>query len=105
MGRWLKNLEETAKAELTKLTQSSVGFVSTNLESLHKNIIEEISMIDFVKKCCGKLPVEAQQVINGLLSSNDEQDIVNGNVLAESLYLHIELWLQADQPYYSGKIR
>ena len=50
-----------------------------------------------------ELPVEAQQVIDGLLSSDDERDIINGNVPVESLRLHIELWIKAGKPHYSDK--
>lgn len=59
--------------------------------------------MDAVKKCCEGLPVEAQQVIDGLLSSDDEQDIINGEVPVESLSLHIKLWVKAGKPHYSGK--
>jgi hypothetical protein len=103
MGRWLKKLESMSTTEPTKLTQhTSVGFVSTSAGHLHKNITEK-GLIDVVKKCCGGLQVDAQQVIDGLLSSDDEQDIINGNTPVESLRLHIELWIKAGKPHYSGK--
>ena len=103
MGRWLKKLEGMDKSELTKLTQSSVGFVSTTSEHFDKNNAEIFELISFVEKCCVNLQVEPQQVIDGLLSIDDEQDIINGDTPAESLRLHIELWISAGKPHYSGK--
>lgn len=103
MGRWLKKLDSVSTGS-TKLTQpTSVGFVSTTSENSHKNIEEKIGLVDVVKKCCDGLSVEAQQVIDGLLSSDDEQDIINGDVPVESLRLHIKLWVEAGKPHYSGK--
>ena len=57
----------------------------------------------FVEKCCIGLPVNAQQVIEHLLSADDEQDIINDEIPEESLRLHIELWIKAGKPHYSGK--
>ncbi|KTD13979.1 hypothetical protein [Legionella israelensis] len=104
MGRWLKIVDDMPQSKPTKLTQHpSVGFVSTTSEVFHKNMNEKIDLIGFVNGCLKGFPIDAQQVIDGLLSLEDEQDIINGNVPAESLRLHIELWLKADKPHYSGK--
>lgn len=104
MGRWLKMLEDTPQRKLTKLTQQpSVGFVSTNCEIYHKSKAKKIDLISFVRGCLYSFPIDAQQVVDGLLSLEDERDIINGHVPAESLRLHIELWLQAGSPHYSGK--
>lgn len=104
MGRWLKKLEDITKTEPTKLTQSlSVGFVSTPSEDLHENNRGVSDLFKFVEKCCRNLQVEPQQVIDHLLSLDDEQDIINGQVPAETLQLHIEVWISAGKPYYSGK--
>jgi hypothetical protein len=104
MGRWLKILNEIPENKPTKLTQqSSVGFVSTSSEFFHKNMNKKISLLEFVKKCLNGFSINAQQIIDGLLSLEDEQDIINRNVPAESLLLHIELWLKASKPHYSGK--
>ncbi len=105
MGRWLKKLDDMEMSEPTKLTQSSVGFVSTNSEHFYKNNTITFDLINFVEKCCVNLQVEPQQVIDGLLSIEDEQDIINGDVPSESLRLHIELWISAGKPHYSGKAR
>lgn len=60
-------------------------------------------LIIFVGQCCIGLPVNAQQVIEHLLSVDDEQDIINGEIPEESLRLHIKLWVEAGRPHYSGK--
>lgn len=103
MGRWLKKLEGMDKSAPTKLTQSSVAFVSNTSEHFDKNNAETFELISFVEKCCINLQVEPQQVIDGLLSIDDEQDIINGDTTVESLRLHIELWISAGKPHYSGK--
>ncbi|WP_148110585.1 hypothetical protein [Legionella septentrionalis] len=61
------------------------------------------SLIKFVQLCCDGASVTVDQVINSLLSEDDENDIVNGYVSKESLRLHINLWINAGKPYYSGK--
>lgn len=38
-----------------------------------------------------------------LMSVEDEQDIINGEIPAKSLRLHIKLWVKAGKPHYSGK--
>lgn len=103
MGRWLKKLDDMDMSEPTKLTQSSVGFVSTTSEHFNKNNAVTFDLINFVEKCCVNLKIEPKQVIDGLLSSDDEQDIINGDIPAESLRLHIELWISSGKPHYSGK--
>ena len=57
----------------------------------------------FVEQCCIGLPVNAQQVVEHLLSVDDEQDIINDEIPEESLRLHIKLWVEAGKPHYSGK--
>ncbi|WP_133131407.1 hypothetical protein [Legionella yabuuchiae] len=104
MGRWLKKLNDMQESELTKLTNPpSVGFVSTKAEGFHKKNNKEIDLINFVQGCLKELDIKPQQVIDNLLSIEDEQDIINKNISPELLRLHIELWLKAGKPYYSGK--
>ena len=103
MGRWLKKLDDMDMNEPTKLTKSSVGFVSTTSEHFDKNNAVTFDIINFVEKCCVNLKIETQQVIDGLLSTDDEQDIINGYIPVESLRLHIELWISSGKPHYSGK--
>lgn len=60
-------------------------------------------LIRFVEQCCVGFSVNAQQVVEHLLSVDDEQDIINGEIPEESLRLHIKLWVEAGKPHYSGK--
>ena len=100
MGRWLNILDDMPQSKPTKLTQPpSVGFVCTPSEVFH----EKMDLVCFIRGCLNGFSIDAQQVIDGLLSLEDEEDIINGNIPAESLRLHIELWLKANKPHYSGK--
>ena len=65
---------------------------------------QSINLYQFVQRCCANFTIQPQQVIDHLLSIEDEQDIINGDIPAESLQLHINLWIKAGQPHYSGKI-
>lgn len=56
-----------------------------------------------VESACTGLSVSPIQVINDLLSIEDEQDIINNLIPAESLRLHIDVWVGMGKPYYSGK--
>ena len=104
MGRWTKKLEKRLKQEPTKLTKPpSVSFVSTTSTHIQKNNAKKIDLFDFVSSCCGGHKVDPQQVINRLLSVEDEQDIINGLVPPESLRLHIKVWCEMGKPHYSGK--
>lgn len=104
MGRWTKKLEKRLKHEPTKLTKlPSVSFVSMTSEHIQKNNAKKIDLFDFVASCCSGHKVEPQDVIDRMLSTEDEQDIVNGLVPAESLKLHIKVWSEMGNPHYSGK--
>lgn len=63
----------------------------------------KIDLVDFVQDCVREFDIKPQQVIDNLLSIDDEQDIITGSISPQSLRLHIELWLKAGKPYYSGK--
>lgn len=104
MGRWLKIIDVIPESIPTKLTeQPSVGSVSVSSEIVHKNISKKIELAGFVLECLGGINLHPQQVIDGLLSVEDERDIINGSIPIQSLRLHIELWLKAGKPHYSGK--
>ncbi|WP_028389623.1 hypothetical protein [Legionella fairfieldensis] len=64
---------------------------------------QPINLYRFVEQCCSGFSVSAQQVIDHLLSLEDEQDIINSEIPIESLKLHIEVWIKAGKPHYSGK--
>lgn len=64
---------------------------------------QTIDLHQFVTRCCSGLQIDPQQVIDRLLSVDDEQDIINGLVSAESLRLHIKVWCEMGKPHYSGR--
>ena len=64
---------------------------------------QSVNLHQFVQRCCLGLPLTDQQVIDELLSPDDEQDIINGDVPLEVLRLHIEVWISSGMPFYSGK--
>ena len=64
---------------------------------------QPVDLYHFVERCCAGFSVKAQQVIDDLLSIDDEQDIINGEIPAESLRLHIKVWVSTGKPHYSGK--
>lgn len=63
----------------------------------------EQNLIEFVQRCCIGLAADAQQVINLLLSLEDEQDIINGKIPRESLITAIRVWTANASPHLSGK--
>ena len=69
-----------------------------------RDAIFKENLTRFVHQCCRGLSVTPQQVIDNLLSVDDEVDIINGDVPAESLRLHIQVWIENNMPYYSGKM-
>lgn len=78
MNKWDLLLEETLKKKTINLNQ-------------------------LVTRCCYGSKTEPQEVLDKLLSVEDEQDIVGGYITAEELRLHIELWIANGKPHYSGK--
>lgn len=93
--------ERTARAQ-----ENQVGSLSS-LGSLIKNEMswrgQQHDLHQFVVGCCEGGGAKAQLVIDHLLSVNDEQDIINGMAAAESLRLHIVVWISTGKPHYSGK--
>lgn len=76
----------------------------SNNSAYYANSAEGFSkLMELIIPACFNLPTNAEQVISNLLSSEDEEDIINGLIPAETLRLHIELWVKQDMPYYSGK--
>ena len=60
-------------------------------------------LTEFVQRCCVGFSISTHKVIDGLLSTEDEADIINGGLPTESLRLFIELWLANGMPHISGK--
>ncbi len=106
MGRWLKKLEDMPQLIPTELTKpSSVGFVGTNSTCSYKNKGEQLNLLGFVAQCCKGLNVSPQQVVEQLLSVDDELDIITGDLTTASLKTAIALWTAQGTPYRSGKKR
>jgi hypothetical protein len=57
----------------------------------------------FVAKCSADLNVKPQDVIDGLLSPENEQEIINGLVSEIELRVYIETWIKDGMPRYSLK--
>lgn len=64
---------------------------------------QPVDLYQFVQRCCVGFPVTSQQVINHLLSVEDEEDIIHSGMTVEMLRLHIKLWFKSGMPHYSGK--
>ena len=102
------NIAEIAIHGVTEQTElcgfdrsdSCVSFVTTDSASIQKT---KPILIDFVTRCCNGLKADPQQVIDHLLSDEDEKDIISGAISFESLWLSIDLWLSSGKPMCSGK--
>ena len=64
--------------------------------------ISPANLNQFVRRCCYRQHVDPQEVIDRLLAVENEYDIINRLVPANSLRLHIGLWITNGKPYYSG---
>jgi hypothetical protein len=82
---------------------SVAGVATVAVTTSPETVNPSKKLTGFVEKCCIGLPVNAQLVIEHLLSVDDEQDIINDEIPEESLRLHIKLWVEAGKPHYSGK--
>lgn len=60
-------------------------------------------LMQLVSNACVGLQADPQKVIDRLLSTTDEQDILNGLTPRAMLRAHIQLWLKQGIRYYSGK--
>lgn len=86
-------------SEGTGIIQSRQGGSSSTLSSLNQK--QELNYI--VEQVCNEFPVSAKEVIDNLLSIEDELDIIEGNIPEETLKAHIKVWLEAGKPKLSGK--
>jgi len=64
---------------------------------------KEIDLPAFVGRCCYGSKVSPKQVIYDLLSSEDRQDIINGDISVECLRAHIEEWINQKMPHYATR--
>ncbi len=96
-----KDIVRDHKAEIIEFLKSQTREAeNTNVQNPQSR---QRQIIEFVQSCCGDFKINPQQVINGLLSIEDEQDIINGDVPKDSLTLHIELWIKGGMRHISGK--
>ena len=65
---------------------------------------QTIDLHQFVMRCCYGIAATPEQVIDNLLSFEDEIDVKNGNITTSELRLHIELWLANGMPPHSHKL-
>lgn len=70
----------------------------------HDNMLSvKDRLMEFVKKASGDLPISSTEVIDELLSVEDEQDILDGTFSEAFIHAHIKAWLNDGMPYYSEK--
>jgi hypothetical protein len=93
--------ERTARDQENRV--SSLGSLGSLIKNEMSGRDRQNDLHQFVARCCEGGSVKAQLVIDHLLSADDEQDIINGMVPAESLRLHILIWISAGKPHYSAK--
>jgi hypothetical protein len=93
----------TSATEKTIGAESVAKVASVTVATSFAPLTSEQHLIAFVKHCCVGFTVSAQQVINLLLSIEDEQDIINGLIPRESLITAIELWIANGSSHISGK--
>ena len=93
----------TSATEQTIEAQSVAEVASVAVASIFIPLTSEQHLIKFVQHCCRGFTVSAQEVINLLLSIEDEQDIINGEIPVESLITAIRVWIANGSTHMSGK--
>ena len=96
---WNKLNVKGSQASIEKLKPTISNHKAEILLILQRNQM----IYSFIKNCCSDYEGNYQEIIDHLLSKEDEQDLINGDLPAESLRLHVQLWINAGKPHYSGK--
>lgn len=96
---WNKLNVKGSRASIEKLKADISSHKPEILLRLQRNRI----ILSFIKNCCPDYEGNHQEIIDDLLSKEDEQEIINGDIPTESLGLHVQLWINAGKPHYSGK--
>lgn len=96
---WNKLNVKGRQASIEKLRPTLSNHKAEILLMLQRNQM----IYSFIKNCCPNYEGSYQEIIDYLLSKEDEQDIINGDISAEALRLHVQLWANAGKPQYSGK--
>lgn len=60
-----------------------------------------VNLNEFVSRCCHGLNVSTQYVIDNLLSLEDRQDIINGDIPAECARAIIKAWIDLGMPHFA----
>ena len=55
--------------------------------------VNEYRLTQFLDKCCRGLNVSADEVIRGLLTAQNIEDIVSGGIKSRTVIAHIRLWV------------
>lgn len=71
-------------------------------EKIYECLKEQV--VNYVNSCCLEFDIEPIEVINCLLSIEDETDIINDQLPKDCLKLHIHVWIKDGKPFHSGKI-
>ncbi|WP_131795488.1 hypothetical protein [Fluoribacter gormanii] len=93
----------TSATEKTSEAESVAKVASVAVATSFAPITSQQHLIEFVQHCCVGFSVSAQQVINLMLSIEDEQDIINGLTPIESLITAIGVWIANGSFHISGK--
>ena len=95
-------IEHMTATSATLATQAQINTNSVATVAVTEPSNQE-KLTQFVQKCCISFPGITQQVIDNLLSVDDEIDIINGDMSADALRLYIQVWIEDNMPYYSRK--
>lgn len=93
----------TSATEQTISTESVAEVASVTVAASTVPLSSEQHLIEFVQHCCIGFASSAEQVINLLLSLEDEQVIINGKIPVESLITAIGVWIANGSSHISGK--
>lgn len=105
-GGLANHMTATLAASATEQTigaQSVAEVASVAVAPTFIPVTSEQHLIKFVQHCCRGFPVNYQEVIDLLLSIEDEQDIINGLTPIESLITAISVWIANGSSHTSGK--
>lgn len=93
----------TSATEQSIGTERVAGVATVMVATSIVPLPSEQHLIEFVQHCCIGFASNAEQVINLLLSLEDEQDIINGKITVEALITAIRVWITNGSPHISGK--
>src|SRR5690606_38801164 len=101
MGYWLNKAKNKDNGKLTKMTEDTV-VTDVTLQQEHLQEKNNI-LFNFVSECCKDLDTTPQEVIDNLLSVDDEVDIIKGRLEKNYLNGCIKCWIESGKKYYAMK--